>query len=232
MFIQTLLCFLIVSSIFFLSSHLNSAIYQIAILLTRNKKFSFGVLILLLLPGTIIHELSHFIIATLLFVPSGNLTIFPKIEEGRVKAGSLHHANTDPIRRTLIGLAPMIVGLLLIYIAGQLLFQNLSNSLLLLFAIYYLLFVTSISMFSSQKDLEVAKFVVPIIFILLIALYINGVTVSFSTNLIQKIGKFLTQLNIYLLITLGLDLGIFLILKGILSVLQKLLKIKVTPIKS
>lgn len=241
MLIQFIIFFLLLTAIYFLAPHINTAIYRLALLLTRSKKISLGILIVFLLPGTIIHELSHFIIAAVLFVPTGELTVFPKVEEGEIKAGSLHHADSDPIRRSLIGIAPMIIGISMIYIIGSLLFPQITNSQLPItneffksqFSIYlflvscYLLFITSISMFSSRKDLEVAGIFIPFIFIIILVLYFNGLRLSFSTDLNQAVTHFFTRLNSYLEITLGLDLTIIVILNSLILFLQKLLKIKI-----
>lgn len=221
-------------SIYLLTPHINTTVYQIALILTRSKNFSLGILIAFLLPGTIIHELSHFIIATLLFVPTGSFSILPKIEQGRIKAGSLKHADTDPIRRTLIGIAPMLVGLCIIYMVGSLVLnppagEQISN-VAFLFFVFYFLFIISISMFSSRKDLEVAVFVIPIFILLFVLFFLHGLTVSFSEDAAQKIGNVFSQLDTYLLITLAIDTAVYLTSKMLIFFLQKILRIKVVPV--
>lgn len=218
--------FIFLLSIFFLVPHINTAVYHLVLLLTRSKKIALGILLFILLPGTIIHELSHFLVATLLFVRTGELTVIPKVEEESIKAGSLKHANTDPIKRTLIGIAPMIIGLIIIYFLGNIIFNQFSNFPLLI-ANSYLLIAVSLSMFSSKKDLEVAIFVVPIFALIMLALYLNGLTVTFSQELYQKISHVLSQLNIYLLLALGLDIVVFLSLKSLIIIFQRLLKVKI-----
>lgn len=65
---------------------------------------------LFFLPGVILHELSHLFSASILGVPTGKLTIFPhKTDEGW-SLGQVASAETDILRSSLIGLAPMIVG--------------------------------------------------------------------------------------------------------------------------
>lgn len=96
----------------------------------------------LFFPGVLIHEFSHLFIATLLFVPTGEITIFP--EEKRV--GSIQIAKTDPIRGALIGIAPTIIGTAVILAIFQL-FKNEKNFLFL-----YLIFAINNTMFSSESD--------------------------------------------------------------------------------
>lgn len=65
---------------------------------------------LFFLSGVILHELSHLLTASILGVPTGKLTIFPhKTDEGW-SLGQVASAETDVLRSSLIGLAPIIVG--------------------------------------------------------------------------------------------------------------------------
>lgn len=78
---------------------------------------------LLVLPGTIIHELSHWIVAEILQVRTGQITILPDLggEQGRERLGSVATQKSDPIRGFLIGIAPFISGLLILVVLGRLL---------------------------------------------------------------------------------------------------------------
>lgn len=230
MFVTLLVFFLLFFLIYFLSPSINTKIYHLFFLLTRSKNLALSTLIIILLPGTIIHELSHFLVATLLFVRSGELTILPKLEEGRIKAGSLRHADTDPFRRTLIGLAPMVVGLMIIYIVGNLFLPQIYDFKFLI-SNFYILFTLSISMFSSRKDLEMARFLIPVILLVVFVLYLNGITLTFSTDILNRLNFFFSELNFYLLVTLGLDTAIFLFLSLAVKLLENLFKIKLVKLK-
>lgn len=67
-------------------------------------------LALLFLPGTFLHELSHFLMAKILFVKVVSFNIFPKKVENEFRLGSVTTVKTDLVRGTLIGLAPFLVG--------------------------------------------------------------------------------------------------------------------------
>ena len=229
MFFQTSLFIFLSIFLFFLGAKLTTQIYHTLLLITQNKKASLTILLIFLLPGTIIHELSHFIVASILFVPVGNISIFPKEEEGTVKAGSVHHADTDILRRTAIGLAPIIVGLILIYLLGNILITNFSFQLdarrYTLDAIFvYLLSIISLSMFSSKKDLETTWYLFPILFIAILSLYATGVRIGLTPNLQNLLETFFSNLNLYLFITVIIDLSLFLILQGLMIILEKVLK--------
>ena len=121
--------------------------------------FAKTIYFLLFFPGIIIHEMSHFLVATLLMVPTGEISLFPE-EKGM---GSIQIAKTDPIREAIIGLAPTIIGttiiLLIFLIPLNFPLKNINlqkiPSLLQgwqnLFWLY-LIFVTTNTMFASESD--------------------------------------------------------------------------------
>lgn len=238
MIFQLILFLLLLIVLFFLSQKIQTSIFNNVFIVTKNRNIAIGVLIILLLPGTIIHELSHFIIATILRVPTGELTVLPTVEkDGTVKAGKLFLGDTDPFRLSIIGLAPILIGLLLIYIAGQYFIPAFSQPLttnrqlttLSLFVICYLLFAISLTMFSSRKDVESLILSGPIVLILFVSLYIVGVRIFLNISLTAKLGKFLSDLNYYLIITVILNLLVFTFLTGSLYFWQKILKRKINP---
>lgn len=233
MLLQLILFFLLLLALFFLSQKIQTSIFNNIFIVTKNRNIAIGVLIILLLPGTIIHELSHFLIATILRVPTGELTVIPSIEKDEVKAGKLFLGQTDPFRFSLIGLAPIIIGLFLIYLVGKSFIPSANelttifSSPFLLFVICYLLFVISLTMFFSKKDLEGLKFAIPIILIFLISLHIIGVRIFLDKPLITRVELFLSDLNYNLVITTIIDYLVFLILSTNLYLWQKILKRKV-----
>lgn len=188
-------------------------------LIDSPKLIAYGVAILLL-PGTLIHELSHWLVAELLRVPTGKLELLPQIEtNNRVRLGSLQIAQTDPFRRTLIGLAPLFMGLTVLFLIGNQFPQigwpptlgiNLKN-----LALFYGVLVVANTMFSSQKDLEVA--LLPTIVLILGSILVWKLPLNFSlpftwTATFQNL---LNHLNQILVVVLGLN--ILLLMVGILG---------------
>jgi len=181
-----------------------------------------------LLPGTIIHELSHWLTAELLGVPTGEITLIPRFEEGlELKMGSVAIAKKDPFRRTLIGLAPLFTGLTLISVAAYFLpfpvwsnFNLFPHSLLVI-----AIFLVSNTMFSSKKDLEVA---VPFFLFLLLA---GAAWWYFSLPFPKEITAFLANLSQKLLpaltVTLGINLIFLLFVKLLTFYFERVLKRKV-----
>jgi len=84
----------------------------IGYLLTEDGNFALTLYFLLMLPGVLLHELSHATAAWLLRVRVRRLSIGIR-RKGRsrqVSLGSVDIAHTDPIRASLIGLAPLVAG--------------------------------------------------------------------------------------------------------------------------
>ncbi len=230
MIIQLLFLIILLFLLFFLTRKISSTIYNCIYLITLNQTFAIGVLTFILLPGTIIHELSHFIVATLIRVPTGELTILPEIEKnGEVKAGKLMLGSTDPFRLSIIGLAPVFTGITLIYVTGRLFFANfqLSNYNVQMIFGFYLLFIVSITMFSSRKDIESLIYSVPIMMLVFISLYAVGVRIFLDESLIRKMGLLLSDINRFLFIAALFDYIIFVLLTCNNTLIEKILRRKI-----
>ena len=87
--------------------------------ITRNPNLALGLFSLIFLPGILLHELSHLVMAKLLGVRTGNFSITPRIlADGRLQLGYVETEKSDAFRDSLIGLAPMLTGgLIVAYIA-------------------------------------------------------------------------------------------------------------------
>jgi hypothetical protein len=65
----------------------------------------------LALPGTVIHEGAHLLACLALRVPVGQVRLFwpQRTPEGDVVLGGVSHARVDPVRQTLISIAPLLL---------------------------------------------------------------------------------------------------------------------------
>ncbi len=182
--------------------------------MTRSNSVTVTIISLLFFPGVVVHELAHLLTAGILFVPVGDMELVPKIGEGgEVRLGSVAIAKTDPIRRMIIGIAPVIFGLLIIigvpyFMQGKL---NFAFTALVI----YLLFVVGNTMFSSKKDLEGAAELIAVLVILGLALYfmnfkapLDKIAQFFDS---QNATSFLRGVNRLLLWTIGIDISAYLV---------------------
>lgn len=167
---------------------------------------------ILFLPGILLHELSHFLVATLLFVRTGKIEILPRHaqrgdEDKRVQLGSIGIAQTDPIRRFLIGIAPIVVGtsvmlwVLFVLAPGQV-------DLVRYALLTVIVFEIGNTMFSSRKDLEgalelfiVATIVLAVLFLLNVRLPSGAIERVFS----DETESMMRTMTAFFLIPIALD---------------------------
>lgn len=103
--------FLLVVPLLFLQRFLQREIQAVFLLVTRQPEISTALYSLIFLPGVVLHELSHFLMATILRVRTGRFSIIPKkLEGGRIQLGYVETATTDFFRDALIGAAPLLAG--------------------------------------------------------------------------------------------------------------------------
>ena len=96
---------------------LHRELQAVFLLLTRRPVSALGLFSLLFFPGVLLHELSHFVMARLLGVRTGKLSLLPKVmANGNLRLGFVETAQTDPLRDTLIGAAPLISGMAVVSI--------------------------------------------------------------------------------------------------------------------
>lgn len=210
------------------SVRLTETIYGLTFLVTGSSKLALGILTLILMPGTIVHEMSHFLAATLLRVSTGRMTVFPEsLEKGRIRAGKLEVGDCDPFRKTIIGIAPMIFGLIIIYLIGHFFIPSISlttnNLQLTTFIGVYLLLTVSATMFSSPKDLESLLIVIPIMTVLFLVFYFLGLRISLTGNLLKGTENLVSKLNYALIVTVAADLIIVLLNRLGIAFFEKVL---------
>lgn len=181
------------------------------------KKLSFlpmTFISLLLLPGVVIHEMAHYLFAIFLFVPTGDMEFVPKKEEGELKLGSVMIGQTDPLRRFLIGVAPIILGIVVIFALFN--FLNSEQNLFVKVFLFYVLFTIGNTMFSSKKDMEgaLALFILGIIlFFLSFILGLRPNSVWFDNQFFVSFSNIVGQVDLFIFFLIILDFCAFFVIK-------------------
>ncbi|MDP2637977.1 MAG: hypothetical protein Q8P26_02870 [Candidatus Levybacteria bacterium] len=184
---------------------------------TLSRFISINLLSFIFLPGVIVHELAHLLMAVVLFVPVGDMEFSPKVIGGTLKLGSVQIGKTDPIRRAMIGFAPFFAGLMLIvgivyfFTANILFFQDKGIYLFAgsIVVMGYFLFVISNTMFSSKKDMEGAIEILLALLIIFVAAYAIGfrVPMDFVSKIpTEKIFQVVEKSTIFILAPIVIDL--------------------------
>jgi hypothetical protein len=110
---------LLMIPLLYLPRFLQHEIQAILLLLTHQPEISMVLFSLLFLPGVLLHETSHFLMARLLGVRTGRFSLVPKkVGNGRLQLGYVETESTDFIRDALIGAAPLLTGCIFIALAG------------------------------------------------------------------------------------------------------------------
>jgi hypothetical protein len=109
------------AALLFLSRWITRHIQGIGYLLSGDGHVALLLYFLVILPGILVHELSHALTALLLWVPVRRFSIGlrPKGQGDQMSLGSVDIAETDALRSSLIGLAPLIAGCGVILLIGQ-----------------------------------------------------------------------------------------------------------------
>ncbi len=162
--------------LYLLQRWIHRHLHGVALLLTGNKQWAIILYAIILFPGVLLHELSHWITAKILRVRTGKFSVLPRsIADGSVQLGYVEYYKTNsvgPIRESLIGSAPLVTGTAVVILivfkifdapafstsiaSGDL--ESLSNVLLDLFETpdfliwLYLLFAISNAMMPSSSD--------------------------------------------------------------------------------
>lgn len=195
-----------------LTSHSSSYFLRFFQAVTGSQKASIILFSLLFFPGTFIHEFSHWLMAKLLFVYVGQMEFLPQIQGDAIKLGSVSIIKTDPLRRILIGVAPVIFGLTILL---SLLWGIRRNYTFLTsypwwiwLALGYVVLVVGSTMFSSRKDLEGSLGVIVAAVILVVISDLIGfdwVLWSAYQYLVINLNDFFKQLSVLLLIPIGVN---------------------------
>ncbi len=168
------------------------------------------------------HELAHLLFAGIMLVPVGELSVLPEIEERGVKLGSVQIGHCDPFRRTIICVAPVLLGLILIFAIFLLVKIGVSPWWQVILALYFI-FQIGNTMFSSKKDVEGS--IIFVILIVALTVIISLIIYFLDPNLWQNIWNnisninfefsinFFKQASVYLIIPVSLDLIIIFLTK-------------------
>ncbi len=177
----------------FLQRWLHQHIQAFALALTGNPGCAVRLLFYLLLPGVLLHELSHYAAAKLLLVRTGGMNLgIGSAGRNRISLGSVTIDRSDPVRTSLIGVAPFVVGIGAIWLiagAGFDLWPNAGPTLeqmLLRIMEYshdwttwldvYLIFAVSTAMIPSESDREPWGPVVTVLGLIVALLLLMGWT--------------------------------------------------------
>ena len=216
-------------------------------LMLRQRKAAFYMYAVILLPGVFLHELSHWVMANLLWVPTYRFSVRPRLfDDGTFVLGYVESSTRSrngvpvgPVRWTLIGVAPLLFGIAAILMIGffvfdigqvQLAVMSEGNFTAALDAIFetpywgiwlYLLFAISNAMMPSKPDRQAWPTFFVIVFVIVLSLYAMGVLEEIWISMAPLIIATSTYLGVAFSITIIVNLFFL----AVLFVLIRFLKI-------
>ncbi|PID85229.1 MAG: hypothetical protein CSB13_09160 [Chloroflexi bacterium] len=231
-------------ALLFLQRWIHTHLHGLSLLITGKPEFALVLYAVVLLPGVILHELSHWLTASLLGVQTGKLSLLPRRQaDGSIQLGYVEYykgRTLGPIRESIIGGAPLITGTLVILLIGFRVFNVPEFSIALesgsatqlaqaisnlfqtsdFFVWLYLLFAVSNAMMPSASDRRAwPAFLLTMAVIAGITLLL-GLTDAIVTNLAPQVTAVFGYLGIALSMSIGVDLFFMLIialLEGVVS---------------
>ncbi len=102
---------LILASLWLLAALLSWHIQGLILLLSNSSRLAVATYDVLVLPGVVLHELSHVVAAVILRVPILRVSLFQFRRHNDLRQGEVVLGHADPLRMTLIGAAPLVVGI-------------------------------------------------------------------------------------------------------------------------
>jgi hypothetical protein len=192
----------------------------------------------IVLPGVLVHDLSHWLAALLLGVKVRRFRIGP-VRQGRsqrVSLGSVQVANVDPVRNSLVGVAPLLGGSAIILLIGNMVLdvgqltaalsgQGVDGILAWLGQIVqvadfwlwlYLIFAVSNAMLPSESDMDTVRPVLLFLGIAALVVLIVGGVPAIPADVVQAVNAIAGYLASAFGLTLATDL-VFLIVIGLLT---------------
>ena len=89
------------------------------LLVFRHPESATMIYALMMLPGVLLHETSHWLTATVLNVRTGHFSVVPeRLPDGTLRLGYVETEKPDLFREALIGIAPLLVGCAVVIFVG------------------------------------------------------------------------------------------------------------------
>jgi hypothetical protein len=186
---------------------IHAHLHGVSLLAVGRPEWAVIIYAIVLFPGVLLHELSHWLAATALGVRTGSLSLIPRQQpDGTLQLGYVEYykgRTLGPIRESLIGGAPLLSGTALILLIGFRIFgvtdvatavqtgdiDIMAVALAELFATpfillwIYLIFAISNAMLPSRSDRRAWRAFIVILVTVGVALYLLGLQQALAEGL-------------------------------------------------
>jgi hypothetical protein len=218
----------------------------VALLLTGRSDRAVILYAILMFPGVLVHELSHWFMAKILGVRTGSLSLLPQIQpDGTVQLGYVTYykgQNLGPIRESLVGGAPLVAGTAVILLIGSRVFSVTElvaaiqtgsiNALTLAltnlletndFLVWlYLLFTIANAMLPSRSDRRAWPAFLLIMGILTVGVYLAGLQQVVVEGLAGPVTAVFGYLGLAFSLAIGVDIFFMLLIYLVESLISRI----------
>lgn len=225
---------------------IHAHLHGISLLLLGQPERAVLLYAIILFPGVLLHELSHWVFATLLGVRTGTFSLIPRMQDdGSVQLGYVEYfkgRTLGPIRESLIGGAPLIVGTAVILLIGFRVFNipelgvaiqsgridELSLAMGNLFRTndflvwLYLLFAIANGMLPSRSDRKAWPAFILILLVIGTILYLLGLANVVVGGLVRPAIVTFGYLGLAFSMAIGVDLLFMIVLSIIESLISRI----------
>ena len=227
-------------SLWWLVRQIHEGLQELMYLLAGDKTIAIYLFQILLLPGVVLHEFSHYLTARLLGVRVRKLSLRPKVQGGKIQMGAVAMDRPDFVRGVLIGMAPLIVGSIAVVLVGNHVFDvnkvvdaakmsdlsAITDGVQAAFAVndawtwLYLIFAISTAMLPSESDREALWPMAIFVAAIAVMVFLAGWGPALIASLAEPMAAALSLLVVAFGFTLFVDAlfaGIIWVLKVLVS---------------
>ena len=189
-------------------------LFRVCSKITSQESAGFAIAIILL-PGTFVHELSHYLAAKALLLTVTGFRLIPKQSETGILLGEVTYVRAGRIRGLIVGIAPFFGGAIIMFMLGHALIRadSFTQSAILL----YLTYAVSATLFSSKQDLKDAWVLIPLFVLGAIGIFlfpdweVKNITNIFGPHVKVSIEYTMHSLIVIGLVANGLHAGLALV---------------------
>lgn len=209
---------------------IHAHLHGVSLLAVGRPEWAIIIYSIVLFPGVLVHEVSHWLMATILGVRTGRLSLLPRRQpDGTLQLGYVEYykgRTLGPIRESLIGGAPLLAGTASIWLIGFYIFgvtdlaaalqtadiDIMTVALTELFATpyvllwIYLIFALSNAMMPSRSDRRAWRAFILIMVVVGIVAYLLGLQRTLSDGLAGPVATIFGYLGTALSIAIAVDL--------------------------
>jgi hypothetical protein len=221
-------------------------LHGLALLLTGQQARAVIIYAIILLPGVFLHETSHWLAAKLLGVRTGGFSIIPHQQpDGSIQLGYVEYYKSrtlDPIRESIIGGAPLMVGTAVILLIGFKVFNITELSILVqtgqaqsltqvleslfqtpdFFLWLYLLFAIANGMMPSRSDRRAWPAFAVALLIFSLIIYFLGLVNVVTAGIARPVMLIFGYLGLALSMAIGVDLFFMVIIAALEGLISRL----------